>query len=247
MQAVALLAAALVGFGRPARAQEPEPRGDDVDRAIERVLASEDFGARREVESWRFDWNRESETTKHVPEDESDESKLPQFGLDFIGVLATLFEVVLWTAIIGLFVFLAVVIAKRIGWLDFAKRAQRGEPERPTHVFGLDVRPESLPADVPAAARALWARGDTVAALALLYRAAISRLVERDGLEVAASDTEGDCLRRARKLPDAARADYFAGLTRDWQKCAYSRARPAEDEFERLCSDWTLRFERVTA
>ena len=47
----------------------------------------------------------------------------------------------------------------------------------PSHVQDLDIRPESLPDDVGSAARALWQRGDQRAALALLYRGSLSRLV----------------------------------------------------------------------
>ena len=46
----------------------------------------------------------------------------------------------------------------------------------PTHVRDLDIRPESLPDDIGAAARALWDRGEHRAALALLYRGLLSRL-----------------------------------------------------------------------
>ena len=47
----------------------------------------------------------------------------------------------------------------------------------PTHVRDLDIRPETLPADIGAAARQLWERGEQRAALALLYRGMLSRLV----------------------------------------------------------------------
>jgi hypothetical protein len=44
----------------------------------------------------------------------------------------------------------------------------------PTHVRDLDIRPETLPADIGAAARASWDAGDRRAALALLYRGLLS-------------------------------------------------------------------------
>src|SRR6185295_15701064 len=47
----------------------------------------------------------------------------------------------------------------------------------PTHVRDLDIRPETLPDDIGAAARALWESGDRRAALALLYRGMLSRLI----------------------------------------------------------------------
>ncbi|MGC4081481.1 MAG: hypothetical protein QM736_05030 [Vicinamibacterales bacterium] len=64
----------------------------------------------------------------------------------------------------------------------------------PSHVRDLDIRPESLPADVGAAARDLWERGEHRQAMALLYRAALSRLVHVHRVPVRDSSTEGDCL-----------------------------------------------------
>src|SRR5205085_9151109 len=65
----------------------------------------------------------------------------------------------------------------------------------PSHVRELDIRPESLPRDVGAAARALWERGEQRAALSLLYRGMLSRLVHVHRVPIRASSTEGDCLR----------------------------------------------------
>ena len=64
----------------------------------------------------------------------------------------------------------------------------------PTHVRDLDIRPESLPADIGAAARALWDRGEHRAALALLYRGMLSRLAHVHRVPIRDSSTEGDCL-----------------------------------------------------
>ena len=55
----------------------------------------------------------------------------------------------------------------------------RGAESAVSHVRDLDVRPESLPDDVGAAAWALWQAGKVPAALSLLYRGALSRLIHR--------------------------------------------------------------------
>lgn len=113
-------------------------------------------------------------------------------------------------------------------------------PEPPASLFGLDLRPGSLPQDVAAAARALLAAGRPRAALALLYRASLSRLVGRHGLEVPRGATEGDCLRiAAQVLPEPA-ADYFRDLTRAWQAAAYANRPPADGEA--LCQGWSAAF-----
>ena len=81
-------------------------------------------------------------------------------------------------------------------------RAPRGDDAfvAPTHVRDLDIRPESLPDDIGAAARALWDRGEHRAALALLYRGLLSRLAHVHRLPIRDSSTEGDCLALAARI-----------------------------------------------
>ena len=86
----------------------------------------------------------------------------------------------------------------------------------PSHVRDLDIRPESLPDDVGAAALALWERGEQRAALALLYRGALSRLVHVHAVPIRASSTEGECLALARPRLAEPSARYAARLVEIW-------------------------------
>ena len=92
----------------------------------------------------------------------------------------------------------------------------------PSHVRDLDIRPESLPDDVGAAALALWQRGEQRAALALLYRGhavaprarslrADSRVV--DGGRVPRARSAAAC-RAERALRVASRRDLDRGRLR---------------------------------
>ena len=85
----------------------------------------------------------------------------------------------------------------------------------------LDIRPESLPPDIGAAARALWERGEHRAALALLYRGMLSRLAHVHEVPIRDSSTEGDCLALAARKLDAARVAYVTQLVRTWQRVMY--------------------------
>lgn len=116
-----------------------------------------------------------------------------------------------------------------------------GEPETAATLFGLDLRPGSLPEDVAGAARSLFAAGRSREALALLYRASLARLVGGGGSPVPPGATEGDCLRIAAGVLDPAALDCFGRLTRAWQDAAYA-GRPPEDG-EALCRCWTAGFE----
>ena len=119
-------------------------------------------------------------------------------------------------------------------------RGTPGTEEAPATLFGLDLRPESLPRDVAAAARALIAAGRHRAALALLYRASLSRLVDRHGLDVPRGATEGDCLRMAAQVLPVPAARYFGELTRAWQAAAYADRPPTDGEA--LCQGWSATF-----
>jgi hypothetical protein len=134
-------------------------------------------------------------------------------------------------------------------WLLYRFRHRLGVPvatetawEAPAAVAGLDIRPESLPPDVPAAARNLFIRGEARAALALLYRGALAELIHRKGMEIPASATEGDCLRAAGGHLEAGATATFRVLTTTWQRLAYKDEMPSRDAFESLCASWPAAF-----
>ena len=108
----------------------------------------------------------------------------------------------------------------------------------PSHVQDLDIRPESLPDDIGSAARAFWQRGDQRAALALLYRGSLSRLVHVHGVPIRASATEGECLALARPRLAAASARYVAQLVETWAAAVYGGLTPAASAVEALCSEF---------
>lgn len=133
---------------------------------------------------------------------------------------------------------LYVVIRFRDRWWP----GQRELPPPPDFLFGLDVRPESLPDDVAAAAQVALAAGRVEEALSLLYRGALVALIHRVQLEFRAGDTEDDCLRRVRGRIEAAAEEYFAALLRQWRLVAYARCVPPLPVLEALCTDWPRHF-----
>ncbi|MBI3130268.1 MAG: DUF4129 domain-containing protein [Acidobacteria bacterium] len=149
-------------------------------------------------------------------------------------VLAWVMKVVMVLGLVGLVVFLLVRFhAARLG------RVKEGEAfEAPNAVAGLDVRPESLPPDVPAEALARFRGGDPRGALALLYRGALAALIHRHRLAIPASATEGDCLRASLPVlaPDPARA--FRDLTTAWVRMAYLGEAPVDGDMAELCAQW---------
>ncbi len=109
----------------------------------------------------------------------------------------------------------------------------------PSHVSDLDIRPESLPADVGAAARALWDRNEHRAALALLYRGLLSRLVHVHRLPIRDSSTEGDCLQLAETHLPQETAGYAFRLVRLWQRAIYGREEIQTAAVHGLCEGFS--------
>ena len=115
------------------------------------------------------------------------------------------------------------------------------EPYRPpASLFGMEIAPEKLPADVGAAAAALARAGRLREALSLLYRGALSDLVHRRGVELLASHTELEALELARKRLDPDRSAYVQTLVRTWRECAYSRRAPGQPEVEHLAAGFSV-------
>ena len=132
------------------------------------------------------------------------------------------------------------------------RRFELIERERPAYMppdtlFGLDVRPESLPRDVAAAALQLARKGELVRALSLLYRGTLATLLHRDGVELVSGDTESDCLRKSRaRVPEPSHA-YLARLLSAWQRLVYARREVRLDEIRELCEDWGTHFSETRA
>ena len=102
----------------------------------------------------------------------------------------------------------------------------------------LDIRPESLPDDVGAAALALWERGEQRAALALLYRGTLSRLVHVHTVPIRASSTEGECLALAKQRVPAEAVSYTTQLVETWTGAVYGARTPASGVVQALCAEF---------
>jgi len=110
----------------------------------------------------------------------------------------------------------------------------------PASLFGMEIAPEKLPADVGAAAMALARAGRLREALGLLYRGALSDLVHRRGVELLASHTELEALQIATRRVDPERSAYLQTLVRIWRECAYSRRAPVLLEVESLAAGYRV-------
>jgi hypothetical protein len=206
----------------------PPPSAVEISNALEAVKKDPNLATEVTIKTLR--WIDKSKPVK----------KAPDWALFvWIRELVRWFErsarLLMWAAVAILAGWLAIYIIRLAH-----RRARRGSSTdtfvAPTHVRDLDIRPEALPPNIGAAARALWDRGDHRAALALLYRGLLSRLVHKHRVPIRDSSTEGDCLAlAANHLTEASRRDYASRLIRIWQRAVYGSQDPAPDAFYELC------------
>ena len=160
--------------------------------------------------------------------------------------IASAGRLVLWSGIIVLLGLLGMFLVRVF------RRLERGNfphtpPNAPTHVQEMDIRPESLPDKIGGAALELWQRGDHRAALALLYRGLLSRLVHAHGVPIRESTTEADCLRLAVPRLHSEIGQYTSTLVRVWQHAVYGAREPAADEVRDLCALFDRNFPLTSA
>ena len=221
--AMILLAAGLLA-GPALRAQAPATRPK---AELKEVLKAPEFQTWSQERTWHWKDAQETQNTRPA-------RQIPAGFFKAIGL--ALKWLIIVAAVAGVAWFLwRFLLQPRSGWRLADERA-----DAPEDLFGLDIRPGSLPKDVAGAALALWRSGERRAALSLLYRGALARLVHERGLEVAAGATEGDCLRAASPVLDAEAGGYFRGLTGAWQALAYAHQEPSDGEA--LCAGWRRHF-----
>ena len=196
-----------------------------VEAAASAVRADTDLGGVHTTRTWRFTKRSSSEPVSPDP-----------FWLDLARWLAEGGRGLVW--LLGAAAAVAAIVTAR-RWLAIHGDAIRaGGARLPSHVRELDIRPETLPADIGAAVRALWLAGERRAALSLLYRGTLSRLVHSYAVAIGDASTEGDCIRLARATLAAERGDFVAQLVGAWQLAVYGDRPLANEHVLRLCDDF---------
>jgi Domain of unknown function (DUF4129) len=208
--------------------------------AIKKVLESKEFG--EYTKGWELRYVGPSWNSDEKKERKSDFSWLKQFATFF----AESVRVLAWVGGAILVLFLLYLIARHIGVNGWGKGKARDLPDV---LFGLDVRPESLPDDLGAAARRLLEQEDLRACVGLLYRGALVALIQDGRIDIARGDTELECVARVRhayadtSATTQTKPDYFHSLVKIWQRVAYARERVPNEEVTTLIDAWPTHFE----
>lgn len=205
-----------------------DPEQQRIRRQIDQVMAHESLSNTRCVQQW----------VRKQTKDEGGKAMRPDPAPPKLDWLASLLQAVAIALLIGTAAWLL------YRYRDHFPAFKRGAAHAvATEVGGLDIRAESLPPDVGAEVLALWTRGQRRAALGLLYRATLSRMVTDDKILLLQGDTEGDCLRaatraRAEGRMSQARLDVLGSTTTLWLDAAYGNRWPADVQVRACCAAW---------
>ena len=223
-----------------APAQSPAERAARVDAVVRQLRADPQIsGQHKEHE---LQWKKDDEK-------KPDRKRKPEPGSNwfrsFLDFLNDTSRFLFWGIALVLVVVL-LVSGRHLIELQGLRR--RGAPQPVvSHVRDLDVRPESLPDDVGAAAWALWQAGQVQSALSLLYRGALSRLIHRHHVPITSSATEGDCLYLARDRLETGAFRYVTQVVRAWEASTYGGRTLSGAMGETLCSGFAARLDAAPA
>ncbi|MEA3278613.1 MAG: DUF4129 domain-containing protein [Pseudomonadota bacterium] len=201
---------------------------------ISEVLEGEDFGTKREAKVWVYIGEG-----KHAEEGPEPPEWLQQLLLSLANGATPAAQVLKWTLIL-LATALAVLALRRIV-ADLRNRRTLPSLTQKTGpaTKRLTVQtPATLPQDVPEAVRDLLARGEARAALALLYRASLTHLLERYGLEMPAGATESEYLALVQRCRPPEETALLLRLTQAWQRLAYGHRAPSAEQIAALLHEW---------
>lgn len=233
MRSPRLPALVLLVFALSTHAAEA-PTPQQVRDATEAVHADPDLHGLKADRELRFK-NRDQSK-------EQDRSVDPRWLRDFTRWFS---EAGRWLVWLGMAALAALLIVYLRRWVAVRGDAEGGRAlTLPSHVRDLDIRPESLPDDLPRAVRALWQRGESRAALSLLYRGALSRLVHDHAVPVRAASTEGECATLAARHLDADRGAFVARLIGLWQLAVYGARLPDASAVLAVCDEFDSRLPR---
>ncbi|HKY01892.1 MAG TPA: hypothetical protein VJM53_05010, partial [Burkholderiales bacterium] len=188
-----ILSACLISISVPNTYAAEQERAAQT---IKKVLKDPAFEEYKQGKRWQY----RGESKK-----EKEAEKPSEFLVALAQALARAVQVFIWVGAAVIVFYLVRAAMRHWGW-----RGAKVEAYRPPEVmFGLELKPESLPDDVAATASALLHNGKIREALSLLYRGALSALVHRKQVRLSEGDTEGDCLRAARGILTLEGTRYF--------------------------------------
>lgn len=212
----------------------------DVEKSadtIKKIMQRHELSNEKKVIKW-------IQTDKKKEKKEKSDNKgwsFSDFLKPLVKLISILFESSLWVA---LGVAIITLMVTRHQWLPFIKRNEDkfNDYEAPEVMFGMDIRPQSLPNNIPETARQLWQENKHRQSLSLLYRGALANLVEKEQLLLKSSQTEGDIIKLTKQNLTPNKQLYFSQLTEQWKQIAYAHQLPEHSHMVQLFDCWQYNF-----
>ncbi|MES2886529.1 MAG: DUF4129 domain-containing protein [Pseudomonadota bacterium] len=224
-----VLACAAIG----AQAAAAEPTQAEVEAVKAQLATDPELGGTTTERQFRY---KPSEVPdKPKPKEERD---VPEWLITMGRFISSAGRWVVW--ILGGVALIFVLLGVRRWMQAGALTRGRRLADLPSHVRDLDIRPDSLPQQVGDAAWAAWQRGEHRAALSLLYRATLSRLVHVHGVSILSASTEGECVQLARSRLPAQPLAFVEQVVTAWQMAVYGGRNPDTATVQHLCRNFDL-------
>ncbi len=241
LAALALSAALLAGAAPVSLAAGTAPKREEVMREVEALREDPALAGKRKEKTLRVKPNSQTGKKEKRPDSEA-----LAWLRDFARWVTDAGRVLVW--VVGAILVALFLIGLR-HWVRVRAGAVKGTAAGPlpSHVRDLDIRPASLPERIGEAAAALWREGEHRAALSLLYRGALSRLVHVHGVPIRAASTEGECVALAARRLDPARSAYVGQLVQAWQVAVYGARLPDDESVYALCREFDTRLHAAEA
>lgn len=215
---------------------------EQVNREVDALRQDPNLAGKRKEKTLRF---KDRGDAKKKPPDEKNDGTWAWLR-DFARWMTEAGRVAVWVVAA---VLVALLLVGLRHWMRVRAGAVKGGTAGPlpSHVRDLDIRPESLPERIGEAAAALWQKGEHRAALSLLYRGALSRLVHQHQVPIRAASTEGECLALAARRLAPERSAYFGRLVQAWQVAVYGARLPEDASVIALCREFDEQLRRSGA
>lgn len=235
------------------------PEASEAKQAIIEVLSGEDFSRTEIDKGWRFKRKTDEETGEPSYWWVEAYANFVDFVTPFFEFIANIFRVVpvlVWIALGLLIAYVIYYFRDALATIGY-RQNKKADTVVPDVMFGLDLRKESLPQDVPAEVSRLWQQGEHREAIGLLYRATLSGLIHRFSYEFYDGYTEQECAaivharsvqeqtiqkRSAQEQGVGKLSVYVQRLTHMWQSVAYAHRLPEDSQVMGLCSEWPSYF-----
>jgi len=200
---------------------------------IQETMKIKELNDRKIVKYW---------VPKDIPKNNKQDDSFAELFEPFAKFMGFIIEFGLWFLLaIGLFL-LFVFRDSWLGLFNRNKKIKADSYQAPEVMFGMDVRPDSIPEDVISAVKKLLDSKQTREAFSLLYRAALIKLINQDKIQLLNSHTENDVLRVSIKKISKTKQEYLSLLTNAWKEVAYAHRNPDDNDIHHLLTSWKTEF-----